>query len=89
MAPPSQLSRLQDKWKQMDLTPEQLTEYKEKFTTAVKKVLPKLDDVEFYVGESCNPDGMVALLEYRDKADGSGEQALMLFYKHGLECEKV
>lgn len=56
---------------------------------AVKKVLPKLDDVEFYIGESCNPDGMVALLEYRDKPDGSGEEALMLFFKHGLESEKV
>ena len=72
----------------MELTPEQLAEYKEKFMTAVKKVLPKLDDVEFYIGESCNPDGMVALLEYRDKPDGSGEEALMLFYKHGLEAEK-
>lgn len=79
---------LQDKWKEMELTPEQLAEYKEKFTLAVKKVLPKLDDVEFYLGESCNPDGMVALLEYRDKPDGSGEEALMLFYKHGLESEK-
>lgn len=80
---------LQDKWKEMELSPEQLAEYKEKFTNAVKKVLPKLDDVEFYVGESCNPDGMVALLEYRDKPDGSGEEALMLFYKHGLDAEKV
>lgn len=73
----------------MGLSDEELAEHKAKFTEAVKKVLPKLDDVEFYVGESCNPDGMVCLLEYRDKPDGSGEQALMLFYKHGLECEKV
>lgn len=73
----------------MDLSEEQLAEYKAKFTEAVKKVLPKLGDVEFYVGESCNPDGMVCLLEYRDKADGSGEEAKMLFYKHGLEEEKV
>lgn len=80
---------LQDKWKDQGLTDEQLAEYKEKFTNAVKKVLPKLGDVEFYVGESCNPDGMVALLEYRDKPDGSGEEALMLFFKHGLEAEKV
>lgn len=80
---------LQEKWKEMDLTPEQLEEYKTKFTNAAKKVLPKLDDVEFYLGESCNPDGMVALLEYRDKPDGSGEEALMLFFKHGLEAEKV
>lgn len=80
---------LLEKWKEMGLNDEQLAEYKEKFMTAIKKVLPKLDDVEFYVGESINPDGMVALLEYRDKPDGSGEEALMLFYKHGLEDEKV
>lgn len=79
---------LQEKWKTLGLTDEQLEEYKTKFTAAVKKVLPKLDDVEFYLGETCNPDGMVALLEYREKPDGSGEEALMLFYKHGLESEK-
>ena len=72
----------------MGLTAEQLNEYKEKFMAAVKKVLPKLDDVEFFVGESCNVDGMVALLEYRNKPDGS-EEAYMLFFKHGLEDEKV
>lgn len=54
---------------------------------AVKKVMPKLDDVEFYIGESCNPDGMVALLEYRDTPDG--EVPIMMFFKHGLEREKV
>lgn len=79
---------LQEKWNTMDLTAEQLEEYKNKFMAAVKKVLPKLDDVEFYLGESCNPDGMVALLDYRSKQDGS-EEAIMLFYKHGLEAEKV
>uniref|UniRef100_A0A6G1SMS5 Translationally-controlled tumor protein homolog n=1 Tax=Aceria tosichella TaxID=561515 RepID=A0A6G1SMS5_9ACAR len=80
---------LQEKWKEMELTEEQLTEYKEGFMRAAKRVMPKLDDVEFYVGESCNPDGMVALLEYRDKPDGSGEEAIMMFFKHGLEREKV
>lgn len=80
---------LQDKWKEMGLSEDELKEYKEKFTLAAKKVLPKLDDVEYYVGESCNPDGMVALLEYRDKPDGSGEEAIMMFFKHGLEREKV
>lgn len=80
---------LQEKWKAKELSPEQLEEYKNKFTNAVKLVLPKLGDVEFYIGESCNPDGMVALLEYRDKPDGSGEEAIMIFFKHGLEAEKV
>jgi len=72
----------------MELTEEQQAEHKAKFTEAVKKVRSKLDDVEFYVGESCNPDGMVCLLEYRNKPDGT-EQPIMIFYKHGLEVEKV
>lgn len=79
---------LQEKWSQMDLTPEQLNDYKAKFTNAAKKILPKLDDVQFFTGESCNPDGMVALLDYRSKDDGT-EDAYMLFFKHGLESEKV
>lgn len=77
------------KWKEMEMTDDQIEECKAKFMTAIKKVLPKLDDVEFFVGESFNPDGMVALLEYRNKPDGSGEEPIMIFYKQGLEDEKV
>lgn len=73
----------------MELSDAQLTEYKEKFTNAVKMVLPKLGDVQYFMGESYNPDGMVPLLEYRDKPDGSGQDAIMMFFKHGLESEKV
>jgi len=40
-------------------------------------------------GESTNPDGMIGLLEYREKEDGSGETPVMMFFKHGLEEEKV
>jgi len=72
----------------MDLTPEQLAEYKLKLTKAVKLILPKLDDVRFFMGESCNPDGMVAMLEYRTNSEGACEP-YMLFYKHGVESEKV
>ena len=32
---------------------------------------------------------MVALLDYRAKEDGSGETPIMIFFKHGLEEEKV
>lgn len=30
------------------------------------KLLPNFKDFEFYTGESMNPDGMVALLNYRE-----------------------
>lgn len=71
----------------MELSEEQLAENKAKFTEAVKKILPILEDVQFFMGQGCNPDGMVFLLQYRRKPDGS-EEAYMIFFKHGLEAEK-
>lgn len=40
----------------------------------------------YFVGESMDIDGMVAMLEYRD-IDGDNVPVLMCF-KHGLEEEK-
>uniref|UniRef100_A0A2I9LPT5 Translationally-controlled tumor protein homolog n=1 Tax=Centruroides hentzi TaxID=88313 RepID=A0A2I9LPT5_9SCOR len=78
---------LQDKWKEVGKTDDEINHAKAKITEAVKKILPKLSEVQFFLGESSNPDGMVAILEYRD--DGSGEKPYMMFMKHGLEEEKV
>jgi len=80
---------LQEKWKELEYSDEKINESKTKLTEAVKKVLPNLGDYQFFLGESSNPDGMVALLEYRPKDDGSGETPIMMFFKHGLEEEKV
>ncbi|XP_013772058.1 translationally-controlled tumor protein homolog [Limulus polyphemus] len=74
---------LQNKWKELEWTEDQITEAKAKLTDAVKKVAPKLNDCQFFLGESMNPDGMVALCEYRD------DKPVMMFFKHGLEEEKV
>lgn len=79
---------LEEKWKAMEMSEDEIKEHKAKFGQAAKLILPKLNDCEFFVGESCNPDGMVALLEYRSKPDGT-EDAIMMFFKHGLEREKV
>lgn len=78
---------LQEKWKELEWNEEQTNIAKTKLTEAVKKVLPKLDDYQFFLGESVNPDGMVALLEYRD--GDNGEVPIMMFFKHGMEEEKV
>jgi len=80
---------LQEKWKELEYSEEEINTAKTKLTEAVKKVLPKLGDYQFFLGESSNPDGMVGLLEYREKEDGSGEVPIMLFFKHGLNEEKV
>jgi len=78
---------LQEKWKELEWNEEQTGIAKTKLTEAVKKVLPKLDDYQFFLGESTNPDGMVALLEYRENE--SGEVPIMMFFKHGIDEEKV
>lgn len=80
---------MQEKWKADEVSEKEINEAKAGLQKAVGLIKGKLGDVEFYLGSSMNPDGMVALLDYRDKPDGSGEEAFMLFFKHGLESEKV
>jgi len=81
---------LQEKWKELEWSEEKVSEAKAKLTEGVKKILPKVDDMQFFLGEGSNPDGMVALLEYRDGAGPDGSEApIMIFLKHGLEEEKV
>ena len=48
-----------------------------------KKILSNLKDYEFYTSESMNPDGMVALLNYRE----DGVTPYFTFWKHG--CNEV
>jgi hypothetical protein len=78
---------LQEKWKENEYSEEKIAEAKTKLTEGVKKVLKNLDNYQFFLGESTNPDGCVGLLEYRET--DSGEVPIMLFLKHGLEEEKV
>lgn len=76
------------KLKENGASEQELDEAKAKLQDAFKLILPKLTDAQFFTGESGNVDGMVAILDYRSKDDGT-EDAIMLFYKHGLEAEKV
>ncbi|KAK4684445.1 hypothetical protein P7C73_g5729, partial [Tremellales sp. Uapishka_1] len=46
-----------------------------------KKVVGSFKDFEFYVGESMNPEGMVALLNYRE----DGITPYLIFWKDGLK----
>lgn len=41
---------LQDKWKEVGMNDSQIAEAKSKFTEAVKKVLPKIGDMQFFMG---------------------------------------
>ncbi|KAI8799380.1 translationally controlled tumor protein [Cladochytrium replicatum] len=52
---------------------------------AVKKILKNFKDYEFYVGETMDPNGMVALLNYRE----DGVTPYLTFFKDGLKEEKL
>ncbi|KAH8170732.1 translationally controlled tumor protein [Sarocladium implicatum] len=48
-------------------------------------LLPNFKDFEFYTGESQDPDGMIALLNYRE----DGVTPYIIYWKHGLDQMKV
>jgi len=50
-----------------------------------KKIVANFKDFEFYTGESMNPDGMVALLNYRS----DGVTPYFTFWKDGLKEVKL
>jgi len=53
--------------------------------TFAKKIISKFGDYEFFTGESSNPDGMVALLNYRE----DGITPYLTFWKDGLKSVKL
>jgi len=69
--------------------PEDEKERVEKFEKAAqafaKKIITKFADYEFFTGESQNPDGMVALLNYRE----DGITPYFTFWKDGLKSVKL
>jgi hypothetical protein len=50
-----------------------------------KKIVANFKDFEFYTGESMNPDGMIALLNYRE----DGITPYFTFWKDGLKEVKL
>ncbi|KAK4512415.1 uncharacterized protein ATC70_003115 [Mucor velutinosus] len=68
-----------------ETNPERVAVFEKNATTLVKKILGNFKDYEFYVGESMDPDGMVALLNYRE----DGVTPYFTFFKDGLKEEKL
>ncbi|KAJ2556035.1 hypothetical protein EV175_002130 [Coemansia sp. RSA 1933] len=64
--------------------PERVEGFKKEATELVKKILANFKDYEFYTGEGMNPEGMVALLNYRE----DGTTPYMTFFNDGLKSEK-
>ncbi|ELV11588.1 Translationally-controlled tumor protein [Tupaia chinensis] len=50
----------------------------------IKHILANFKNYQFFIGENMNPDGMVALLDYRE----DGVTPYMIFFKDGLEMGK-
>ncbi|XP_034113611.1 translationally-controlled tumor protein homolog [Drosophila albomicans] len=66
--------------------PDQVDVFKTNMNKAMKDILGRFKDLQFFTGESMDCDGMVAMCEYRD-INGASTPVLM-FFKHGLEEEK-
>jgi len=67
--------------------PDEVDSFKTKMNDAVKKLMSRFKEFQFFLGESCDAEkGMVALLEYRQVDDA--EIPIMTFFKHGLLEEK-
>ncbi|KAI7855024.1 translationally controlled tumor protein [Circinella umbellata] len=73
------------KAKLQETNPERIPIFESKAAALVKKILGNFKDYEFYVGESMDPDGMVALLNYRE----DGVTPYFTFFKDGLKEEKL
>ncbi|KAH6565095.1 hypothetical protein BASA61_009652 [Batrachochytrium salamandrivorans] len=66
-------------------SPERAAAFEKSVTPFVKKILENFKDYEFYVGESMNPEGCVALLNYRE----DGVTPYFTLFKDGLKTEKL
>ncbi|TEB35688.1 translationally controlled tumor-associated [Coprinellus micaceus] len=63
------------------LPEDQVADFEKKAGAYAKKIVANFKDYEFYTGESMDPDGMVALLNYRE----DGVTPYFTFWKHGVK----
>jgi len=55
---------------------------------AFKTALADFDSFEFYTGESCNPDGSIAMVKWETPAGESDDVPFVYFFSEGLKEEK-
>ena len=72
---------------QLEWSDDKMADAKSKFTKATKQFRKDLDDVQFFLGESSNPDGIFGLLKYPESR--SEEVPILMFFKHGLGVKKA
>jgi len=64
----------------------EIDEFKTNINNVMKDLMGKFKDLQFFTGESMDPDAMIAMCEYKE-IDGT-ERPVVMFFKHGLEEEK-
>merc|ERR1712062_672365 len=61
---------------------DQVDGFKKNIQAVMGDLLKKFKDLQFFTGESMNPDAMILMVEYRD-VDGE-ERPIIMGFKHGL-----
>lgn len=64
--------------------PAGVAEFEKNAQGYVKKMLDKFSDLEFYTGESMNPEAMVVAMGYRE----DGKTPYLIYWKDGMRAEK-
>jgi len=64
----------------------EIDEFKTNINKVMKEMMGKFKDLQFFTGESMDPDAMICMCEYKD-VNGE-ERPVLMFFKHGLEEEK-
>ncbi|KAM0751593.1 translationally controlled tumor-associated [Meredithblackwellia eburnea MCA 4105] len=73
------------KGKLQESNPDRVPVFEKNAAAFAKKIVGNFSDYEFYTGESMNPDGMIALLNYRE----DGTTPFFTFWKDGLKEVKL
>lgn len=73
------------KGKLTESNPDRVEKFEKGAAAFAKKIVANFKDFEFYTGESMNPDGMIALLNYRE----DGITPYFTFWKDGLKEVKL
>merc|ERR1712098_73841 len=65
---------------------DEVADFKKNINEVMKNLLAKFKDLQFFQGESMDPNAMILMLEYRE-VDGA-EKPILLAFKHGVKAEK-
>jgi len=64
----------------------EIDDFKKNISGVMKELLGKFKELQFFTGESMDPDAMICMCEYKE-VNGE-ERPVLMFFKHGLEEEK-